>query len=273
MDIIVFRIAAFFYMVSAVLYVYFLFRSRPGISRQAYLFLLLAFVIHTAAFLIRGVLAGHFPVTDIFESLSIFSWMLVGGYLLLEWRYNVPILGSFVSPLNCLVLLAASLEIRSIRPLSPVLKSGWLYIHVVSSFLGEAAFALAFVVSTVYLLQEGRIRKKQLGGLFLRLPDLNQLDELNYRLLTMGFPLLSLGIITGALWAQYAWGSYWSWDPKETWSLITWLIYAAILHGRMTVGWRGRRAAVLSVIGFGAVMFTFLGVNLLLPGLHSYSSM
>ena len=112
-----------------------------------------------------------------------------------------------------------------------------------------------------------------MGFLFKRLPPLNKLDEMNYRILTIGFPFLTLGIITGAVWANYAWGSYWSWDPKETWSLITWLVYAGILHGRLTVGWRGRRAAVFCIIGFGCVLFTFLGVNLLLPGLHTYSRM
>lgn len=273
MDIIIFRVAAAFYLASAAFYVYYLYRTKDAISRKAYLLLLIGFVLHTIAITVRGLTARHFPATNLFESLSLFSWMIAGGYLLLEWRYKIPILGSFVAPLNSLGVLVATLNPQAITPLPPALKSAWLYIHAATSFLGEGAFALAFVVSFVYLIQERYIRKKKLGGLFQKLPSLSQLDDLNYKLLTLGFPFLTLGIITGAIWAQYAWGSYWSWDPKETWSLITWLIYAAILHGRMTVGWRGRRAAILSVIGFGAVLFTFLGVNLLLPGLHSYSAM
>jgi len=273
MDIVIFRVAAVFYLASASLYVYYLFRTRERVSKRAYLLLMIAFMIHTLALVSRAFVARHLPATNLFESLSLFSWMVAGGYLLLEWRYKIPILGSFVAPLNFLGVLIATLNPQTVRPLPPALKSAWLYIHATTSFLGEVAFALAFVVSSVYLIQERYIRKKRLGGLFQKLPSLGQLDELNYRLLTLGFPFLTLGIITGAIWAQYAWGSYWSWDPKETWSLITWFIYAAILHGRMTVGWRGRRAAILSVVGFGAVLFTFLGVNLLLPGLHSYSSM
>ncbi len=273
MDIIIFRIAAVLYLASAVFYVYYLYHTRPSTAKKGYLLLLSGFVVHTTALTVRGVTAHHFPATNLFESLSLFCWMVAGGYLLLEWRYRIPILGSFVAPLNCLGVIAATFNPQAITPLPPALKSAWLYVHAAASFLGEGAFALAFVVSFVYLLQERHIRRKRLGGLFQKLPSLSQLDDLNYKLLTLGFPFLTLGIITGAIWAQYAWGSYWSWDPKETWSLITWLIYAAILHGRMTVGWRGRRAAILSVIGFGAVLFTFLGVNLLLPGLHSYSAM
>jgi cytochrome c-type biogenesis protein CcsB len=125
----------------------------------------------------------------------------------------------------------------------------------------------------MYLLMEKELKHKKMGAIFKRLPSLNVLDDINYRCLTIGFPLLTLGIITGSIWAEYAWGSYWSWDPKEVWSLITWLLYAALLHGRMTVGWRGRKAAILAIVGFCAILFTFLGVNLLLPGLHTYTNL
>jgi cytochrome c-type biogenesis protein CcsB len=141
----------------------------------------------------------------------------------------------------------------------------WLPVHVILLFIGDAAFALAAAVGIMYLIQERQLKQKKLGALFHRLPNIDVLDEINYRCLTIGFPLLTLGIITGAAWAQEAWGSYWSWDPKETWSLINWFFYAALLHGRLTVGWRGRRAAIWSIIGFASVLFTFLGVNYVLP--------
>ena len=131
-------------------------------------------------------------------------------------------------------------------------------------------FALAFAAGIMYLIQERQIKAKKIGAFYHRLPALKVLDDLGYRCLTFGFPLLTLGIITGSVWAESAWGSYWSWDPKETWSLITWFLYAALLHGRLTVGWRGRRAAIFAIVGFAALVFTFLGVNLLLSGLHSY---
>jgi cytochrome c-type biogenesis protein CcsB len=151
-----------------------------------------------------------------------------------------------------------------------VLQSYWLGIHTVLAFIGDAAFAMAFGIGLMYLVQEHYVKSKHLGGLFKRLPSLQTLDEINYRLITIGFPFLSLAIITGALWAESAWGSYWRWDPKEVWSLITWFIYALVLHVRLTVGWRGKRAAILSIIGFSAVLFTFFGVNFLLKGLHSF---
>ena len=130
---------------------------------------------------------------------------------------------------------------------------------------------MAFGAGIMYLLMERELKTKKMGAIFKRLPSLNVLDDINYRCLTIGFPLLTLGIITGSIWAQNAWGSYWSWDPKETWSLITWFLYAALFHERMTVGWRGRRAAVLAILGFAAVLFTFLGVTFsCCPAQHSY---
>jgi cytochrome c-type biogenesis protein CcsB len=137
---------------------------------------------------------------------------------------------------------------------------------VVTCFLGYAAFAVSFGVSVLYLIKrragEGRLRG---------FPPAKILDDINYRAIAVGFPFLSVGIITGAIWADVAWGSYWSWDPKETWSLITWLVYATFLHSRFTRGWVGQRSAVLSVLGFVAVLFTYFGVNFLLSGLHSYA--
>jgi cytochrome c-type biogenesis protein CcsB len=143
---------------------------------------------------------------------------------------------------------------------------------VIFAFLGNAIFTLTFCCSVMYLIQEHQLKSKKMGAITQRLPSLKVLDDLSYQSLTFGFPLLTLGIITGAIWADYAWGRYWNWDPKETWSLITWLLYAALLHQRLTVGWRGRKAAIMAIIGFMAVLFTFLGVNLLLPGLHAYSN-
>ncbi len=233
----------------------------------------LAVLLHTASFGIRWVQSGHFPITTLHDSLSFFALLVAIGYMLLERRHNIPVVGAFLSPMNMLFLLGALTSITRPRPLPPSLQSPWLKIHAVTSFAGEAAFAISFVLSVVYLLQEREIRSKRLGFFFRRLPPLNKLDEINYRVLTVGFPLMTVGIITGAVWANQAWGSYWSWDPKETWSLITWLVYAGILHSRLTAGWRGRKAAILCIVGFVCAMFTFLGVNLLLPGLHSYSNM
>ncbi len=252
--------------------VYILYRNEK-VQFMCRLSLAAAIVLHSSTIVTRWVKSGHFPATSLHESLSIFSLLIAAGYLILELKHNIPVIGAFVSPLNLIFFLAAFFTQELPKPLPPALRSHWLTIHAATSFLGEAAFTLSFVVSVVYILQEREIKKKRMGFFFTRLPPLNKLDDLNYKILTVGFPLLTIGIITGAVWANYAWGSYWSWDPKETWSLITWLVYGGILHGRLTAGWRGRRAALFCIVGFACVMFTFLGVNLLLPGLHTYSSM
>ncbi|MBW1645891.1 MAG: c-type cytochrome biogenesis protein CcsB, partial [Deltaproteobacteria bacterium] len=137
---------------------------------------------------------------------------------------------------------------------------------------GNAMLAMTCALGIMYLIQERLIKTKRLSNLFQKLPSLNKIDQLSYSCLSIGFPLLTLGIISGSIWASYAWGAYWSWDPKETWSLITWFLYAALLHGRISTGWRGKKAAIFSIVGFLVIMFTFLGVNLLLSGLHAYGS-
>ncbi len=232
----------------------------------------LGFLTHSATFLIRWWEGRQAPCASLHESFSFFAWGLMGVFLLLRKRQKVDVLGAFVGILALLMLLGACLTPKEIVPLPPVLQSLWLPIHVILAFSGDGAFALAFCAGVMYLIQEHMLKNKRFGPLSRRLPSLEVLDEINYRCLTIGFPLLSVGIITGAIWARYAWGSYWSWDPKETWSFITWLIYAALLHQRLTIGWRGRKAAIMAIVGFGAVIFTFLGVNFLLGGLHSYTS-
>ncbi len=159
----------------------------------------------------------------------------------------------------------ASLTPNEIQPLVPALQSNWLISHVVTCFVGYAAFAVSFGVSFLYLFKvkaENRPGRKD-GVLTGYLPASEVLDEVGYKTIAIGFPLLTIGIITGAFWANVAWGTYWSWDPKETWSLIVWLIYAAYLHARITKGWRGNKAAVLSIVGFSATLFCYLGVNLI----------
>ncbi|XPS89020.1 putative cytochrome c biogenesis protein [Desulfosarcina variabilis str. Montpellier] len=170
----------------------------------------------------------------------------------------------------CLWYGRPSLYHRLDLPLLPALKSNWLIAHVVTCFIGYAGFAIAFCLSLMLLARketrDGR------GSIWTKIPDRRSLDDLTHKMVMLGFLFLTLGIITGAVWANSAWGRYWGWDPKETWSLITWFIYATFLHARLMRGWQGRKAAILSIVGFGAVLFTYLGVNLL-PGLHSYGSM
>jgi cytochrome c-type biogenesis protein CcsB len=217
---------------------------------------------------------GHAPLSNFYESLVFFSWTIVFLYLIMELRLKNRSLGVFVLPVSFLLMAFASLspDISShIDPLIPALQSNWLISHVLTCFMGYAAFTVAFGLGIMYYFKIAAAGKKGeiISGFFHLLPDDDVIDELIYQSAAQGFIFLALGIMTGSVWAHYAWGSYWSWDPKETWSLITWLIYALMLHARHVRGWRGARIALMSIIGFACVLFTYLGVNYL-SGLHSY---
>ena len=216
---------------------------------------------------------GHAPLSNLYESLVFFAWTIGVIYLFVERKSENRTIGAFAAPLAFLALAYASLSPNisdRIQPLLPALKSNWLIAHVITCFIGYAAFAVAFGISIMYILKQ---RDARVPHSFLdRVPDSGILDELTHQLVMFGFLFLTAGIITGAVWANSAWGRYWGWDPKETWSLITWFVYATLLHARLMRGWRGKRIAVISIIGFAAVMFTYFGVNYL-PGLHSYGSM
>ncbi len=214
---------------------------------------------------------GHAPLANFYESLLFFSWAVICIAYLSFWRQMRDYLASFVTFLACLILAYASFggHASEIMPIMPALKSNWLVIHVVTCFLAYAAFALGFGAAILYLFTSRRSDGRKPRQTNFPITS-GELDELIYRANLIGLFLLTLGIITGAVWAESAWGRYWSWDPKETWSLITWLIYAGLIHARFARGWQGRRIAVLAVVGFAAVLFTYFGVSFLLPGLHAY---
>ncbi|HET6516050.1 MAG TPA: c-type cytochrome biogenesis protein CcsB [Thermodesulfovibrionales bacterium] len=270
MGTILFELSMTFYFAATIVSVIELLRGSKATSRLILVFAIGGFVLQTMTIIVRYAVAGHLPITSLHEASSFFAWCIVVLFFYLEYRYRLDLLGPFTMPIVFIIMLSSSILPRGIKPLSPVLQSYWLGIHTFLAFLGDAAFAMAFGIGMMYLIQEHHLKAKRLDGLFQRLPSLQILDEVNYKLITLGFPLLTLAIITGALWAESAWGSYWRWDPKEVWSLITWFIYALVLHIRLTAGWRGRKAAILSIIGFASVIFTFFGVNLLLKGLHTF---
>lgn len=235
-------------------------------------------VTHTGAIIWRWAESyqlgiGHAPFSNLYESLIFFSWTIAGIYLIMERLYRNRSMGAFVLPMAFLAMAYAGLQPKDIQPLVPALKSNWLIAHVVTCFLGYAGFALAAGLA-IMLLIRGRAPVSATGasGIWGMLPPTPVLDNLVYQNIVIGFLLLTAGIITGAIWAHSAWGTYWSWDPKETWSLITWFVYAAVLHARMVRGWAGKRIAMLALVGFGCVLFTYFGVNFLLSGLHSYAT-
>ncbi|MEA3464526.1 MAG: c-type cytochrome biogenesis protein CcsB [Thermodesulfobacteriota bacterium] len=272
-NILFFKLTLLLYAVSTLLYLFSVVVNKPNSDRLGRWLLMGAFAVHTTTLVIRFYEAGYTPVTNLHESLSFFAWTLAGTFLLIDRRLRMAVLAATTSTIILVLMLFGSLMPMHIQMLNPALDSLWLPIHIGLAFMGNAVFTVAFVAGIFYLLQERMLKSKKFSALYYRLPSLDTLDTINYRCLTFGFPLMTMGIISGAVWADSAWGTYWSWDPKETWALITWFLYAALLHGRLTTGWRGRRAAILAIIGFAFLLFTFLGVNLLLPGLHSYSSM
>ena len=239
--------------------------------------LIIGFIIHTIGLAFRWLEThhagfGYVPLSNMYESLIFFSWTIVLVYLIIEWIYKQRIIGVFVTPVACIAIALTSIIPginAKITPLVPALQSNWLAIHVTTCFFGYACFAVSCGISILYLFRARKEGAKKEASKWL--PAAALLDEINYKAIIIGFPMLTLGIITGAAWANYAWGSYWGWDPKETWSLITWFIYAAFLHARYTRDWRGKKAAILSILGFVAVLCTYFGVNYLLPGLHSYT--
>ncbi|MFC1816312.1 c-type cytochrome biogenesis protein CcsB [Thermodesulfobacteriota bacterium] len=325
-------ITTFVYGLAAFLYIFALIFKKTIPGRLATWTAILGVIGNTLGVIFRWVESyrlgiGHAPLSNMYESLVFFAWTIVMLCLIIGKRYKNQTIGAFSTFLAFLVMAYASLFPSStIQPILPALKSNWLIAHVITCFIGYAAFAVAFGVSFMYLAKQGRdsdqinwftfakpvilfllsallsriilhrtwavsavialgacvvvyaaacVYKRfdpQKRDRFLALfPDLRILDELNRQLIMFGFLFLSVGIITGAVWANSAWGRYWGWDPKETWSLITWFIYATLLHARRMKGWHGKRIAFFSIIGFMAVLFTYFGVNYL-PGLHSYGS-
>lgn len=272
-----FGIATFVYFFAMVLYISYLAFRSEGLGKAATLSLLGGVLVETAAIGLRwyesyALGIGRAPLTNMYESLVFFALTIALIYLVLERKYRVKTVGAFIAPFPFIVMAYAALNTNEIQPLVPALQSNWLISHVVTCFVGYAAFAVSFAVSILYLFKakSERICSKLPVVSRSFLPNSSALDEIGYKTIAIGFPLLTIGIVTGAFWANVAWGTYWSWDPKETWSLIVWLIYAAYLHARITRGWQGKKAAALSIVGFAATVFCYLGVNLILSGLHSY---
>jgi cytochrome c-type biogenesis protein CcsB len=272
-----FNISMAIYLISFLGYLVFATSRNKILGTLSTSLMIIGLVIHSGGLVVRWLEThqtgyGYVPLSNMYESLIFFSWTIVLIYLILEFKYQQKIIGVFVTPFAFLAIALTSIVPginAKITPLMPALQSNWLTIHVTTCFFGYAAFAVSFGVSILYVIQDRKNSRNE--GSSKWLPSTAVLDEINYKSIVIGFPMLTLGIVTGAAWANYAWGSYWSWDPKETWSLITWFVYAAFLHARFTRDWRGKKAAILSIVGFVAVLFTYFGVNYVLSGLHSYA--
>jgi cytochrome c-type biogenesis protein CcsB len=268
--VIFFELALTFYMISMILGIVEAFSASRYTSIGMTSATVIGFVLHSTNLIDRFILSGHMPAISIHEAISLFTWSIVLIFFFIKYRYKIGLLGSFIMPWVFGFMLIASAFPREIQPLTPALNSFWLIVHTMLAFLSYASFGLSCGIGMMFLIQYSFVKSRKLGDLFKRLPSLNILDDVNYRLIKTGFFLLTLAIISGSLWSQTAWGSYWLWQPKQVWSLITWLIYAMIIHLRLRVGLRGRRGSILSILGYAVTLFTFFGVDILLKGLHTF---
>lgn len=263
-------LTAFFYIVSTASYLAYLFTQKDRHQSAGFWLLAAGFACHTGNLALQSIQAGHLPVQNMHGNLSIAAWAVAGVFLLFRVKFGLKILGLYAAPLAAMIMLTAAKAPVTTDPQAAggLFSSFWLVLHVVVIFLGEAAFALACGTGILYLLQENAIKSKGRRFFFKRLPSLELLDNTGYHCIIVGFTLLTFGLITGLVYAKTVWGRFWSWDPKEVWSAVSWLLYAALLHGRLTSGWRGRRAALMAIFGFIVLLFTFFGVNILFQGHH-----
>ncbi|MCB4756275.1 MAG: c-type cytochrome biogenesis protein CcsB [Elusimicrobia bacterium] len=280
MENVFFSLAFTAYVIGMGLYFVYLGKQNLTFPRVAKGILWAAVFCHTASLVIRTIHARQMPQyvwyvpwSNWFESFSLFALVITVVFLCIQAVKPLPILGAFITPLvtGGLIMAIQSPAGRQIPLLPPALQSYWMALHVPVMFIAYAAFANAFGLGLAYLIQEHQLKSKNPSRISFQLPPLDELDNLIYRVIGVAFPMLTLGILLGAVWANEAWGRTWGWDPKETWSFITWMVYLVYLHTRLIVGWRGRKTAYLSLAGFGAVIFTYIGVNYLSP-LHGFLS-
>ncbi len=285
-----FGIALGTYLLSSVLFILFAAFKKKQLGSMGLILAFFGFAFQTVALTTRWLYTGHPPWVSTYEVMSFFAWTLVGAYLLLNVKSDYKSVGIVVAPLAFIIMGFASMQSANPEPLVPALQSVWLLIHVPIVILAYGAFAVAFAASALYLWKDKRQTDKAIDppggrsaktvrssgqsgnqtGILTGL-ELDELDDIAYKSVALGFPLLTFGIITGAIWANRAWGSYWSWDPKETWSLVTWLVFLIYLHAR-TQNWGDRFAAYVSVGGFVSVICTFVGVGYVIPLLESFFS-
>jgi cytochrome c-type biogenesis protein CcsB len=260
MAAICFMITLILYVVATVSFLSYSLRRSEALSYVSLAITAAGFASHTVALGARMADASSSAPPSFSDALSFFSWMIILVLLVVEFRHRIHVLGSFMVPLALVSLISAAALPETVPTLQPVFKTLWF--HVTLSMLGAVGFTVAFVAGVMYLIQDRLLKSKQFNVLYSKLPALDFLDHLNQQSIVLGFPLLTLGIVTGAISAQFARGSYVSWNPEQTWALVTWLFYFIVLLGRLTIGWRAKRAAYLTVIGFACVLLTLVGVVL-----------
>jgi cytochrome c-type biogenesis protein CcsB len=273
MALLLYAFALILILLATAAFIVYLVRQQKSTYHWAYRLLLTGFAFLSLFVGYEYYALGVAPVLTLKSSLSFFAWTILLVYLLFHLKFRLMVLGSFVAPVAaCLLILSSTLPTAEVT-VQPIFRSLWLPVHIGTAFVGNGFFAVTFAAGIMYLIQESQIKKKRLGSLYARLPSLETLDSINHFALICGFTFMTAGMITGSIYAQYALGSYWRWDPKEVCSLLAWVFYAVLLHERLAVGWRGRRAALLSLFGFLALVLAFAGANLWLSDYHSFKNM
>jgi len=255
-----FMITMALYFLATVSFLAYLLRRSEALSKVSLGITAVGFATHTIALVTRMIATTTPSPPSFHEALAFLFWLLVLVFLAVEFRHHIHVLGSFIVPLALVSLVSAAALPETAPTLQPVFKTLWL--HVTLSMLGTVGFAVAFVAGVMYLIQDRLLKSKRFNVLFTKLLALDFLGRLNQQSIIWGFPLLTFGIVTGAISAEFARGSYLSWNPEQTWAMVTWLFYFIVLLGRLTVGWRAKRAAYLTVIGFAGVILTLVGVVL-----------
>ena len=247
-------------------------RRVEQFGRMGVALTIIGFLLSVAGVLTRALAAHRAPWGNMFEFTIMAMVFIVGVYLIMVWRAGVRWLGLPVTLLAAIGNgLAVTVFYVAVAPLVPALHSVWFLIHIVAAAISGAAFNIGGVMSILYLVKKRAEDRNNVHGYLERLPSSRKIDLIAYRFLAFAFPLWTFTVVAGAIWAEYAWGRYWGWDPKETWALVTWVIYAGYLHARSTAGWRGTRAAVIAIVGLASFWFNFVGINLFVSGLHSYA--
>ncbi|MGQ0793548.1 MAG: cytochrome C assembly family protein [Deltaproteobacteria bacterium] len=257
------------YLASSIFYFAHLWIQNPRVSVWGTRAVILGAALHTAS-LIAIFKSGN-PIAGGFDSsLYFFSWFIALVYIASQLKFRTNTLGAFAAPLVLFMTLPSLILPQGIIEHDPSLRNPWILTHIALMFLGEALFTFAFIASALYIFQESRIKSKRMGNFLMKLPSLTSLDNLSHLCLLIGFPVLTAGLVLGVISAKEIWGELWHWGHKETWSMITWFLYAALIHGRLAAGWRGRKSAIGAAVGFAVILFTFFIIGYLAPGRHNF---
>jgi cytochrome c-type biogenesis protein CcsB len=269
-EIVLFKTALAIYMASAIVYGASLWIRRVLTARVATWCMLAALVIHTLSFAFRWIIAGVNPVIGLHDALSFFAWVMAAVYLTLQLKTKTRVLGAFVSPVICLFMVVASVELGGTVGAPALLQGSLVTLHVMLSVTGEALFAVASCAGLMYLIQDDMIKRKKAGSLIRLFPSLRDLDRINHLCLIWGFPLLTLGVLAGSLWARIVWGSHWQWDTKQIWTLLAWVLYGFLLHQRLVIGWQGRKAALWSLMVLCFLTFMLILGKSFFSSVHNF---